>query len=59
MEESGNLKTVGNGYALKNIREQIRITYGEEDPIFIESREGEGTKVYFRIPLKRRNDDET
>lgn len=59
MEESGNLKTVGNGYALKNIREQIRITYGEEYPIFIESREGEGIKVYFRIPLKRRNDDET
>lgn len=58
-EEPGTFQTVkGSGYALKNIREQIRITYGEEYPIYIESREGEGTRVYFRIPLERRQIDE-
>ena len=58
-EETGTFQPVkGSGYALKNIREQIRITYGEEYPLHIESREGEGTRVYFRIPLERRSTDE-
>jgi len=43
----------GKGYALKNIREQIRITYGEQYTISIESTYGKGTRVYFRIPLKK------
>lgn len=47
-------KVEGSGYALKNIREQIRITYGDGYPISIESKPGKGTRVSFRIPLERK-----
>ena len=50
-------KVEGSGYALKNIREQIRITYGDGYPIMIESEWGKGTKVSFRIPLKRKSQE--
>ena len=51
-------KVEGDDYALKNLREQIRITYGEEYRIFIESQKGKGTKVYFTIPLERRTEQD-
>lgn len=40
-------------FALKNIREQIQITYGDYK-IAMESQPGKGTRVYFTIPLERR-----
>lgn len=45
----------GKGYALRNIREQIRITYGENYGISMESRPGQGTTVVLEVPLERRN----
>lgn len=45
----------GKGYALRNIREQIRITYGEDYGISMESRPGQGTTVVLEVPLERRN----
>lgn len=44
----------GDGYALRNIREQIRITYGENYGIKIESEKGRGTTVVLEVPLERR-----
>ncbi len=44
----------GKGYALRNIQEQIRLTYGPEYGIQIESRQGEGTTVTLVVPLERR-----
>ena len=41
-----------DGFALKNIQEQIYITYGDYK-IHMESQLGKGTKVYFIIPLER------
>lgn len=45
----------GKGYALRNIREQIRITYGEDYGISMESQPGQGTTVVLEVPLERRN----
>lgn len=45
----------GKGYALRNIREQIRITYGEEYGISMDSSPGVGTTVVLEVPLERRN----
>ena len=43
----------GRSFALRNIHEQLCIAYGPRD-IHIESRPGAGTRVFFRIPLERR-----
>ena len=42
------------GYALRNIREQIRIVYGDEYGIKIDSQPGHGTRVVLEVPLERR-----
>lgn len=44
----------GRGYALRNIREQIRIVYGDEYGIKIDSQPGHGTRVVLEVPLERR-----
>ncbi len=44
-------------FALKNIREQMCLTYGERD-IHIESQLGQGTRVWFVIPLERKEDSD-
>lgn len=44
----------GKGYALRNIQEQIRLTYGPAYGIQIDSRVGEGTRVTLEVPLERR-----
>lgn len=45
-------KVQGKNYALKNINEQIKLTYGKEYGISISSKENIGTKVSFYIPFK-------
>lgn len=40
------------GYGVRNVCERIRVLYGEEGNVTVESREGEGTKVTVRIPKK-------
>lgn len=44
------------GYALRSIREQIRIAYGDAYGITIESAPGEGAFVELRLPLERRSE---
>lgn len=41
-----------HGFALKNIHEQICLTYGERE-ISLESEAGKGMRVSFRIPLEK------
>lgn len=41
------------GYGVKNVRERIVLLYGEEHIFRIQSREGEGTEIYIRIPGER------
>ena len=45
------LKTDSGGYGLKNVDERIRLTYGEEYGLNIQSIEGESTLVTFCIPV--------
>lgn len=49
----------GKGYALRNLQEQIRLTYGPEYRIQIESQLGKGTRVTLEVPLERRPHEET
>lgn len=41
-----------NGYALKNINERLKIYYGKEYGLKIESEIGKGTTVYLKVGLK-------
>ena len=38
-----------SGYALKNINERVKMTYGEECGVIIQSEKGKGTKASVRI----------
>ena len=49
----------GKGYALRKLQEQIRLTYGPEYRIQIESQLGKGTRVTLEVPLERRPHEET
>ena len=49
----------GESFALKNINEQMRLAYGSTYQLYIDSRQGEGTRVSFTIPLKREDPNET
>ncbi len=40
-----------SGVGLKNVNERIKLYYGEEFGVFIESELEVGTTVYIRIPL--------
>lgn len=45
--------TGGNGIGLKNVQDRIRMTFGQEYGITVESRSGEGTTVTVTVPLGR------
>lgn len=45
----------GKGYALRNMKEQIRIAYGDPYGIQIDSCPGQGTTVILTVPLERRS----
>lgn len=40
------------GYGVKNVKERIALLYGEKHIFRIVSKEGEGTRIYIRIPGK-------
>lgn len=50
----GDLKA-GSNFALRNINSQIKIAYGTQYGIEIDSKYGEGTRVTMTIPLTKRN----
>ena len=45
--------TIGPSFALKNISAQIKLAYGKEYGLTIDSTYGKGTTVSFRIPLRK------
>jgi len=47
----------GENYALRNISEQIRLTYGEAYTVSIESRADQGTVVSFHLPIVEEGED--
>jgi len=38
------------GYGLRNVNIRLKLMFGQEAKIWIESREGEGTSVYVTVP---------
>nr|WP_252198144.1 sensor histidine kinase [Clostridium sp. MCC353] len=43
-------RQIENGYGINNVKERIRLFYGENYGISIKSKKGEGTEVVIRIP---------
>ena len=43
-------RQIENGYGINNVKERIRLFYGEEYGITIKSKKGMGTNVFIRIP---------
>jgi len=52
----GEIKSRGSGIGIKNIDERIKIIFGNEYGVRIDSILGEGTKVCISIPYKRSED---
>ncbi len=48
----GETKSKGSGIGLKNINDRIKMLYGEECGISIDSEPGKGTKVIICLPIK-------
>lgn len=46
------LNADSKGYGMQNVHYRIRLYYGEEYGLKIESRPGEGTRVVVRIPKR-------
>ncbi|MNW58179.1 Sensor histidine kinase YpdA [compost metagenome] len=46
----GEVKTRGTGIGLLNIRERVRLAFGEEYDVLLESRPGLGTRVTVLLP---------
>lgn len=47
------LTAESNGYGARNVNDRIRLYYGEEYHLEVESRIGEGTTITIRFPAKR------
>ncbi|MEM7114319.1 MAG: histidine kinase [Chloroflexota bacterium] len=41
-----------NSIGLRNVDERLRMIYGEEHRLMIDSKKGEGTRIVFRVPIK-------
>lgn len=49
----GEVKTRGTGIGLMNIRERLRLAFGDDHDIRLESKPGYGTKVMVPLPLPK------
>lgn len=47
------LTNKSNGYGVKNVNERIKLYYGEQYQLKIESEIGIGTKVKVTIPIRK------
>lgn len=47
-----NLSRLESGYGVRNVKERIRLYYGENYQVSIESALGQGTTVFFRFPIE-------
>ncbi|ANW97661.1 hypothetical protein CSTERTH_00745 [Thermoclostridium stercorarium subsp. thermolacticum DSM 2910] len=52
---SGESKPIRRGIGLKNIDERLRLFYGENYGLIIESERGKGTTVIIRIPAENKS----
>ena len=50
--EAGRNRSFGLFY----IKERLRIRYGEQFQVLVESKEGQGTRIVIRIPKEVQND---
>ncbi len=48
---TGDLERSGNGIGMKNVRERMKVLYGDLAEVEIESRPGRGTKVRLLMPV--------
>lgn len=46
------LTNKSKGYGVRNVNERIKLYYGEEYSLFVESQIGKGTKITVKIPIK-------
>ncbi|SDL65641.1 two-component system, sensor histidine kinase YesM [Paenibacillus sp. OK060] len=56
--QEGRVQTRGQGIGLSNIKERIRLTFGDEGEMIMSSNPGSGTVVSIRIPWIREDDDD-
>jgi two-component system sensor histidine kinase YesM len=56
--QEGRIQTRGQGIGLSNIKERIRLTFGDEGEMIMSSNPGSGTVVSIRIPWIREDDDD-
>jgi two-component system sensor histidine kinase YesM len=49
--EEQTIKTKGSGVGVKNVNERIKLCYGKEYGMKVESKLEEGTTIYIKIPL--------
>ncbi|SEB26306.1 sensor histidine kinase [Paenibacillus sp. 276b] len=56
--QEGRVQTRGQGIGLSNIKERIRLTFGDEGEMIMSSNPGSGTVVSIRIPWVREDDDD-
>lgn len=47
-----DLSRLESGYGVRNVKERIRLYYGESYQVSIESALGQGTTVFFRFPIE-------
>lgn len=47
-----DMSRLEDGYGVRNVRERIRLNYGEEYGVAFESTPGKGTKVIIRVPVR-------
>lgn len=52
LEGRANIARKRGGVGVRNVQERIRLFYGDQYGLKIESKEGEGTKVTIRIPVR-------
>lgn len=52
-QEEPSSELVDSGFGLHNVQQRIRLYYGSQYGLQIESEEGQGTKVSLRIPLQK------
>lgn len=48
----------GCGVGISNVNERLKILYGEDYGLHIESEDGQGTKAWFRIPYQQATDEQ-
>ncbi len=57
MNQDDKTKASGSQYGMKNIAKRLKLYYGEDIPIQVESSQGIGTCVIINVPIRRKTED--